>query len=178
MNNNPKNFDANAYFNLESNFSIQSLYRHAKLELLDNKKNLLQKYCKGLSGMNINILDVKELIDRKIGWQVPYVATTDGEHVYLPNKMNIFNSKHKNFLAYKVYATHQVSRLEFGSYDYQFQFNKLIEKHSDINTKNTTSSSDMTEIQKLFSLFSDKKLISYLFNIVEDYRIYYLVNTK
>ena len=178
MNNNPKNFDANAYFNLESNFSIQSLYRHAKLELLDNKKNLLQKYCKGLSGININILDVQELIDRKIGWQVPYVATTDGEHVYLPNKMNIFNSKHKNFLAYKVYATHQVSRLEFGSYDYEFQFNKLIEKHSDINTKNTTRSSDMTEIQKLFSLFSDKKLISYLFNIVEDYRIDYLVNTK
>ncbi|MBI51627.1 MAG: hypothetical protein CL779_00215 [Chloroflexi bacterium] len=178
MQNNPKNFDANAYFSLESTFSIQSLYRHANLELLDNKKELLEKYCKGLSGININILDVKELIDRQIGWQVSYIAATDGEHVYLPNKINIFNTKHNNFLAYKVYATHQVSRLEFGSYAYKFEYNKLLEKNSDINLKNTTEFSGITEIQKLFALFSDKKLISYLFSVVEDYRIDYLVNTK
>ena len=178
MENNPNNFDAKAYFNLESNFSIQSLYRHANLELLGNKKDLLEKYCKGLSGVNITILDVQELIERQIGWQVPYMAATDGEHVYLPNKMNIFNTKHNNFLAYKVYATHQVSRLEFGSYNYKFKNDELLEKNSDVNSKNISEPSTITEIQKLFALFSDKKLISYLFNVVEDYRIDYLVNIK
>jgi nitric oxide reductase NorD protein len=166
-----KDNEDNAYFKLESAFSLNILYNSSSIELLERKKSILQKYCRGLSGVDISIIDSEDLIYKKIGWDSDDLISTDGYRIYLPKIVNIFNFKKDNFNAYKVYATHQSARIEFGSFTYKFKFTKVIKKSDTSNKKLITDSEFPTEIQKFFSLFENKALISLLFSITEDYRI-------
>jgi hypothetical protein len=43
---------------------------------------------------------------------------TDGRKIFLPENINDFKDKKKNFMAYKVFATHEEAHLEYGSFDF------------------------------------------------------------
>ncbi|MFO7965652.1 MAG: hypothetical protein R6U50_17130 [Desulfobacterales bacterium] len=43
---------------------------------------------------------------------------TDGRKIFLPESVNDFNEKKKNFMMYKIYATHEEAHLEYGSFDF------------------------------------------------------------
>jgi hypothetical protein len=43
---------------------------------------------------------------------------TDGKKIFLPEIINDFEEKQKNFTAYKVFATHEEAHIEYGSFDF------------------------------------------------------------
>jgi hypothetical protein len=43
---------------------------------------------------------------------------TDGKKIFLPESVNDFGDKKKNFMVYKVFATHEEAHLEYGSFDF------------------------------------------------------------
>lgn len=43
---------------------------------------------------------------------------TDGRKIFLPERLNDFKEKEKNFLLYKIFATHEEAHLEYGSFDF------------------------------------------------------------
>ena len=167
-----------SYFKLESSYSMRFLYEHSSVELISSKKVILEKYCQALAGRHIAISDINVLIAQNIGWLPGSIASTDGTSIYLPERINIFENKKMNFQVYKVYATHQASRIEFGSFDYKFILSKQIIDSSDRPNNIEHSGGYLTEIQKFFSYFSDKDLISNLFSIAEDFRIDGRTNLK
>ena len=66
------------------------------------------------------MLSTAELVRRQIGWVDQDTAATDGTKVYLPPVIDNYNDKAQNFAWFKVVATHQVSHLEFGSFQFDF----------------------------------------------------------
>ena len=65
-------------------------------------------------------MSTEELVRRQIGWVDQDTASTDGTKVYLPPMIDNYNDKSQNFAWFKVVATHQVSHLEFGSFEFAF----------------------------------------------------------
>ena len=60
------------------------------------------------------------MVRKQIGWVDQDTASTDGTKVYLPPMVDHYNDKTQNFAWFKVVATHQVSHLEFGSFEFDF----------------------------------------------------------
>ena len=57
---------------------------------------------------------------RNIGWIDEDSASTDGSKVFLPPVVDHYPNKQDNFSWFKVVSTHQVSHLEFGSFEFLF----------------------------------------------------------
>ncbi len=54
---------------------------------------------------------------------------TDGKKIFLPESVNDFGDKQKNFMVYKVFATHEEAHLEYGSFNFSLsQIPDVIEK--------------------------------------------------
>ena len=65
-------------------------------------------------------MNSQELVRRNIGWVDEDTASTDGSKVFLPPVVDRYSNKQDNFSWFKVVSTHQVSRLEFGSFEFLF----------------------------------------------------------
>ena len=87
---------------------------------LERVKGIMRLYTRALSGANIEVMSTEELVRRQIGWVDQDTASTDGTKVYLPPMIDNYNDKAQNFAWFKVVATHQVSHLEFGSFEFEF----------------------------------------------------------
>jgi hypothetical protein len=54
---------------------------------------------------------------------------TDGKKIFLPASVNDFGDRQKNFMVYKVFATHEEAHLEYGSFNFSLsQIPDVIEK--------------------------------------------------
>jgi len=51
--------------------------------------------------------------------EVQGAATTDGERILLPGRVKEFKEEDRNFIMYKVLATHEEAHLEYGSFDFE-----------------------------------------------------------
>ena len=51
---------------------------------------------------------------------LPDSPTTEGSTVYVPAIADRYETKEENFALFKVVSTHQVARLEFGSFWFEF----------------------------------------------------------
>ena len=111
-----------AFFKIESNTSEALLETLSSSLDLERVKGIMRLYTRALSGSNIEVLSTAELVRKQIGWVDQDIASTDGTKVYLPPIVDNYNDKTQNFAWFKVVATHQVSHLEFGSF--QFVFDK------------------------------------------------------
>ena len=111
-----------AFFKIESNTSEALLETLSSSLDLERVKGIMRLYTRALSGSNIEVLSTAELVRKQIGWVDQDIASTDGTKVYLPPMVDNYNDKAQNFAWFKVVATHQVSHLEFGSF--QFDFDK------------------------------------------------------
>ena len=109
-----------AFFKIESNTSEQMLETLSSSLELDRVKGILRLYCRALSGAGIEIMNTQELVRRNIGWVDEDTASTDGSKVFLPPVVDHYSNKQDNFSWFKVVSTHQVSHLEFGSFEFQF----------------------------------------------------------
>ena len=174
-----------AYFKIESNASERMLASLSSSVELERIQHILLLYCKALSGMDISIVDSKEIAGKGIGWIDESNATTEGTNVYLPTTVDRYHSKDENFGWYKVVSTHQSAHIEFGSFLFSFlkpsslfldsrlrrevKVISKLPKQPKATTKN--GQAWITDMGRFFALFEDRKLALDTFTIMEDGRL-------
>ena len=174
---------AEAYFRLESTRAEDMLTALSARVELSSVGTTLRMYAKALTGEQISVRSAEDLVDRGIGWVTESVATTEGTAIYLPPYVNAFAVQRENFMAYKVFTTHQTGRLEFGSFAYAFG-------EAGAHTAPTMAAREasrpappehlevakprlgaVTSMQRYFDVFADRTMIAGLFTVVEDTRV-------
>jgi nitric oxide reductase NorD protein len=166
-----------AFFRLESGKSEEVLESLSSRVELSRVAEVLRMYCKALTGSNVAIHSADALAEKNIGWVASERPSTEGTSIYLPAAVGECQDKPQNFAVYKVYATHQAGHLEFGSFDFLFDRPGLIlpdERHH-LEEKRGGPKKALTDIERFFDLFDDRRLASDLFAVVEDARIDRLV---
>src|SRR5574342_192645 len=80
----------------------------------------LRLYCHALAERSVELRDLRELVDKNIGWSRDDVVTSDGAAIFLPPTIERFASATENFELLKVMLTQQAAHIEFGSFEFQF----------------------------------------------------------
>lgn len=180
-----RNRDAGmAYFRLESSRSQETLEALSASVEFDRIKDLMQMYCQALAGAEVEVAASEELAEKRIGWLSADSPTSEGSTVYVPNIADRYPTKDENFALFKVVSTHQVARLEFGSFWFEFDTpstlfrdlrpeleKRVIEAAVAVDSTALTKVAAVTDIQRLFSLLEDRKLALDLFTIIEGGRL-------
>ncbi|MDO8672159.1 MAG: hypothetical protein Q7O66_12140 [Dehalococcoidia bacterium] len=144
---------------------------------LKQVKEILRRYCQGLTAKGIQIYATKDLTDRGIGWSSVEQPATEGTSIFLPTTVDEYAIADHNFAHYKVLATHQAAHLEFGTFEFGFARSAFLfgNTRQAILQRVGTAGKSITDFQRFFDLFPDRKLASDLFMIVEDTRVDYLL---
>ena len=180
-----------AYFKIESAHAermLESLSSGVEFELI---KAIMEMYCRGLAGEEIKLAASPDLVDRNIGWVSSESPTTEGSTVFVPDTVDRYQTKDENFSWFKVVSTHQVAHLEFGSFSFEFdrpsalfedrRFEVESQRVQALGTNGAQDDSDLegeglerawiTDMQRYFNLFEDRKLALDVFTVVEDGRL-------
>ena len=166
-----------AYFRLESMTGEKVLERLSSAVELEQVSEVLRMYCRALTGRNAQILSTETLKDRGIGWTSLERPSTEGTGVFLPPIVDRYDAKAENFGWYKVMATHQAGHLEFGSFD--FSFDKEATLFPNLRFElGQRSRNGITDLERFFDLFADRRLAADIFTVVEDTRIDYLLKRE
>ena len=160
-----------AYFRLQSTRGEDVLDTLSARIELTKVGEILRLYCKALTGRNLSVQTTAALAEKGIGWVDQQQASTEGTTIFLPEVMERYAEKDENFAAMKVFATHQAARLEFGSFDFRFANPSAVFEPSLPKVIEGQESRAVTDIERYFDLFPDRKLASDLFTVVEDGRI-------
>ena len=151
-------------------------------------REMLGFYCHALTERRVELQDLKQLVDKNIGWSKSDVATSDGEAIFLPAVVERFQEWADNYDFLKVMLTQQAGHLEFGSFEFEFdrpsrQFTDLRprlmappEYHDhDHGHEGHHERAAVTELTKFFKLFPNKRLALDIFAIVESARVEALI---
>ncbi len=160
-----------AYFRLESSKGeevIESL--SARVEL-SRVSEILRMYCKALTGTPMTIQSVAALAEKGVGWVDEDRPSTEGTHVYLPPVVERHGSKEENFGVYKVYSTHQAAHLEFRSFDFRFERPGSQLETTRVTREPAGREPALTDMERFFDLFADRRLAADLFTAAEDTRV-------
>ena len=179
-----------AYFKIESSYSEQMLETLSSGVEFDRIKGVMEMYCCALAGAEIKLAASQELVSKNIGWVSSESASTEGSTVYVPSVVDRYPVKDDNFSWFKVVSTHQVAHLEFGSFRFEFDFpSTLFEKNMRAEVEKQRSDrvsavredapvegagleqAWITDMQRFFDLFEDRKLALDIFTVVEDGRL-------
>ncbi|MBI4233846.1 MAG: hypothetical protein HY686_05335 [Chloroflexi bacterium] len=178
-----------AYFRVESTRSEEVLDALSSAVELGRIKDLMRMYCRALAGSTVEIAPTQELVQKGIGWVSKEKPSTEGSTVFLPPVVDRYGDKLSNFSWYKVVSTHQVAHLEFGSFDFLFErpsvlFRDLRPRLAAGQVKvaaeerlpaggNGASAETgwLTDMQRFFNLFEDRRLALDIFTVVEDARL-------
>lgn len=160
-----------AYFRLQSSRGEDILDTLSARVELSKVGEILRLYCKALTGRNVSIQTTSALAEKGIGWVDEHRASTEGTTIYLPELMERYHQKDENFAAVKVFATHQAAHIEFGSFDFVYDRPSayLGETRSALGLEREREA--VTDMERFFDLFPDRKLASDLYEIAEDARI-------
>lgn len=187
-----------AYFKVESATSERVLDDLSSAVELDKVKGLLGMYCRALAGSGVEVAHATELMSKNIGWVSEDHATTEGSVVYLPDAVDKYETKEKNFSLFKVVCTHQVGHIEFGSFNFVFDkpsllFNETRLARSKTNTSEGSANvsegvnssqgveSDrvfLTDMERFFNLFDNRRLALDIFTVIEDGRLDFRIRTE
>src|SRR5512144_2060581 len=83
-------------------------------------REMLGVYCHALTERSVDLQDLKQLVEKNIGWSKNDVATSDGAAIFLPAVVERFDARADNFDYLKVMLTQQAGHIEFGSFGFQF----------------------------------------------------------
>ena len=185
-----------AYFRLESIRSTAMLDVLSSGVELDRVKEVLRMYCRALSGAQVDILPTRDLVRKGIGWTAEEAPTTEGRHIFLPQLVDRYPHKDANYQWLKVVATHQVAHLEFSSFTFEYDKPStlfrdlrvelaqgapgaadelLVKRDGDHPPAKSTGPADrrtwLTDLERFFDLFRDRKLALDVFTVAEDGRV-------
>ncbi|MBI4337624.1 MAG: VWA domain-containing protein [Chloroflexi bacterium] len=175
-----------AYLQLQSARAQEVLDNLSSAVELGKIKDLMRMYCRALAGAGLEIAATQELVHKGIGWVSKEQPTTEGSTVYLPPMVDRYSTKGSNFGWYKVVATHQVAHLEFGSFAFSFERPSTLFR--DLRPHLPASAAPaqaqpandsqgglerrwLTDMQRFFDLFADRKLALDIFTVLEDSRV-------
>ena len=152
--------------------------------LLAPIREMLGFYCHALTERHIELQDLKQLVDKNIGWSKPDVATSDGAAIFLPSIVERFDAQADNFDYLKVMLTQQAGHLEFGSFEFEFERPATLFADLRPRIKEPAAYHDhdhgheghhehesVTELTRFFRLFPNKRLALDVFSIVESGRV-------
>ena len=177
-----------AYFKIESARSEEMLETLSSGVEFARIKDVMEMYCRGLAGAEIKLAESGDLANKNIGWVSSESPSTEGSTVFVPSLVDRYITKIQNFNWFKVVSTHQVAHLEFGSFWFEFDrpsamFNDL-RYELDRQKVMATQTAEMPEIdaeslerawltdaQRFFDLFDDRKLALDIYTVVEDARL-------
>ena len=147
-------------------------------------RDMLKLYCHALTERSVDLQDLKQLVEKNIGWSKDDVATSDGAAIFLPAVVERFAARSDNFDYLKVMLTQQAGHIEFGSFDFRFEraatrFDDLRprvpeapEYHDhDHGHEGHHEHSSVTELTRFFKLFPNKRLAMDIFTILESGRV-------
>ena len=163
-----------AFFKVESNTSESMLETLSSSLELDRVKGVIRLYCRALSGAPVDILTTKELVRKNIGWVDEDSASTDGSKVFLPPVVDQYTNKQDNFAWFKVVSTHQVSHLEFGSFEFEFdkpatQFlDRRFDREQEVDEQRASRDATLTQGRALEGLEAEETSLSQAPMVVED----------
>ena len=170
-----------AFFRLESTRGEEVMEALSSRVDLNRVSELIRMYCKALTGIDVGIKSSEELASKGVGWVDESSPTTEGTTIYLPDMVERYASKEDNFSVYKVFATHQAGRLEFGSFEYEQSrtpqvFEPAANGQSGGNGAAPPQNGDApgeihTDMERFFDRFGDRRLAHDIFTIIEDTRI-------
>ena len=172
-----------AYFRVESAHSQEVLEGLSSSVEFSRVKDLMETYCRALAGSEVSLAPGEELIDKNIGWVSNETPTTEGSTVYVPSQVDRYGDKEQNFAWFKVVSTHQVGHLEFGSFRFEYDRQSALfrDLRPKLNGSGSKPSSDgngagierawVTDMQRFFDIFDDRKLALDIFTVVEDARL-------
>ena len=172
-----------AFFRLESTRGEEVMEALSSRVDLNRVSELIRMYCKALTGIDVGIKSSEELASKGVGWVDESSPTTEGTTIYLPDMVERYASKEDNFSVYKVFATHQAGRLEFGSFEYAQSrapqvFEPAANGQSGGNGAALPQNGDgeapgeiHTDMERFFDRFGDRRLAHDIFTIIEDTRI-------
>ncbi|MGH2543449.1 MAG: hypothetical protein ACRDIB_11650, partial [Ardenticatenaceae bacterium] len=178
-----------AYFKLESAHAEESLETLSSGVEYVRIRDIMEMYCRGLAGEEIKLAETAELVGKNIGWVSNEAPSTEGSTVYLPTLVDRYTSKNENFAWFKVVSTHQVAHLEFGSFFFEFERPSSLFKdmRADLEGQKVKKSPDgqgledvnagglerawVTDMQRYFNMFEDRKLALDIFTVIEDGRL-------
>ena len=147
---------------------------------LERVSELIRMYCKALTGVDVGVKSSEELTQKGVGWVDESSPTTEGTTIYLPEMVERYQNKEDNFSVYKVFATHQAGRLEFGSFEYQAGRDPQVFPSDGNGAANGAAAPARaddaepaihTDMEQFFDQFEDRQLAHDIFTIVEDTRI-------
>jgi nitric oxide reductase NorD protein len=147
-------------------------------------RDMLRLYCHALTERSVELQDLKQLVEKNIGWSKTDVATSDGAAIFLPAVIERFEVRSENFDFLKVMLTQQGGHIEFDSFE--FEFARPSTKFNDLRPKLTEAPDyhdhdhgheghheqpSVTELTRFFKLFPHKRLALDIFSIVESGRV-------
>lgn len=156
-------------------FRLQSARANQVLELVspgvafESVRPLLQLYCEALAGRRLRVVSTADLKERAIGWTNVERPATDGVSVHLPNYLEEYGDKERNFAAYKVLATHQTGHLEFGTFT--FDFDRPAARHDENLRPTLAAPPTGAPFERFFDSFEQRSLAKDIFAVAEDFRI-------
>lgn len=194
-----------AYFRLESSRGEDVLESLSSRAELSKVADILRMYCKALTGFDVAVHSSQALAEKGIGWVETETPSTEGTAIFLPPWVEEFAEKKENFKVYKVYCTHQAGHLEFGTFDFSFDREGAIfptTRHAleaqvrarVVDAPDTADpprngdplregdlpavSEPLTDMERFFDLFSDRRLACDLFAVLEDARIDLMISRE
>lgn len=147
-------------------------------------REVLRLYCHALTERSVDLHDLRQLVEKNIGWSRNDVATTDGAAIFLPAVVERYDARADNFDFLKVMLTQQAGHLEFGSF--AFEFDRPATKFEDLRRRlaeppdyhdhdhgheGHDEQPSITELTRFFRLFPNKRLALDVFSIVESSRV-------
>ena len=143
--------------------------------------NILQLYCRALTGRHINVQAAGAPVEESIGWVSEERPAEVGGTVFLPSAIETTDSAAEDFAIYKVYATHQAGHTEFGSFEFRSDSpgaltgnRRLLweaQRGQEAQGGGDAAAQPLTDLQRYLDLFDDRKLAADLFSVLEDARI-------
>ncbi len=173
-----------AYFQLKSDRGEAILEQLAPGADLASFKEVLHRYCKALTGKDVEIVTEDEALEPTISWTQAERLSPEGTIIYLPSHVKRYPTKEENFAWLKVIVTQQTGHLEFGSQE--FVFDKPSQFFDDMRprlpepTKEEAEEEEepLTDLERFFRSFQDIKLAKAIFNVVEDARIDHILKQE
>ena len=175
-----------AYFRLESGKGEEVLEALSPRVELSRVSGILHLYCQALTGVDVAVHPSTALVEKGIGWVSEASPSTEGRAVYLPEFVEEHAEKSENFAVFKVYATHQAAHLEFGSFLFSFKRRGNVyparrrRRETELRRQGLLrrEGKPLTDMQRFFDLFPDRRLALDIFTIVEDARVDFMVGQE
>jgi nitric oxide reductase activation protein len=166
---------ARSWFRVESAQAREYLSELAGRVDMADVAGLLRLYAQALAGQELVVQPVGVLTGRGIGWSATGRASTDGTSVYLPNSIDTFEDHEANFAAFKVHTTLQATRLTHGSFAY-VDGGAGTYLGATVHTRDGSRSTEdpigrRPAMRVYYDRFEDRRLITWLFALVEGTRI-------